>query len=253
MRALIGHTGFVGGNLDRQTHFTHRFNTSNIESLAGETFDLVVCAGAPAEKWKANADPEADRASLARLSEALFRCNAQRVILISTIDVYPSPRGVDEDTAIDAGQAAPYGRHRVELERAIADRFDTLVVRLPGLFGPGLKKNAIYDLMHDNQVDKLHADNTYQFYDLTRLWADIATAERNDIRLINLSTEPVSIEEVAREGFGIAFDNRPGPSTAAYDVRTRHHSLFGQGDGYVESKTAVLDAIRRFVQLERAR
>ena len=253
MRALIGHTGFVGGNLDRQTHFTHRFNTSNIESLANHTFDLVVCAGAPAEKWKANADPEADRASLARLTEALFQCNAQRVILISTIDVYPDPAGVDEDTPIDAEQAAPYGRHRVDLERTIADRFDTLIVRLPGLFGPGLRKNAIYDLLNDNQVDRLHADNTYQFYDLTRLWADIATAERNDIRLINLPTGPVSIEEVAREGFGIVFKNRPGPSTAAYNVRTRHASLFGRDDGYVESKAAILDAIRRFVQLERTR
>lgn len=253
MRALIGHSGFVGSNLDGQTHFTHRFNTSNIESLAGQSFDLVVCAGAPAEKWKANADPEADRTSLVRLSEALFRCSAQRVILISTIDVYPKPSGVDEDTSIDAEKAAPYGRHRVELERAIADRFDTLVVRLPGLFGPGLKKNAIYDLLHDNQVNKLHADNTYQFYDLTRLWTDISTAERNDIRLINLSTEPVSMEDVARKAFDVSFDNRPGPSTAAYDVRTRHASLFGRDDGYVESKTAVLDAIRRFVQLERAR
>lgn len=253
MRALIGHTGFVGGNLDRQTHFTHRFNRSNIEELAGRTFDLLVCAGAPAEKWKANADPEADSASLARLRESLFQCDARRVILISTIDVYPDPAGVDELTPIDAEQSAPYGKHRLELERAIGGHFHTLIVRLPGLFGPGLKKNAIYDLLHDNQVDRLHADNRYQFYDLNRLWADISTADRNEIDLINLPTEPVSIEEVARAAFDIEFGNRPGPTTAAYDVRTRHASLFGRDDGYVESKAGILDAIRRFVQMERAR
>ena len=51
--ALIGYSGFVGGNLLRQRSFDACFNSSNIEAIAGRSFDLVVCAGAPAEKWKA--------------------------------------------------------------------------------------------------------------------------------------------------------------------------------------------------------
>ena len=59
--ALIGHSGFVGSNLARQTRFDSTYNSSNIESIAGQEFDLLVCAGVRAEKWIANANPDADR------------------------------------------------------------------------------------------------------------------------------------------------------------------------------------------------
>ena len=62
--ALIGYTGFVGSNLARQLRFDATYNTSNIESIAGEEFDLLVCAGVRAEKWIANANPDADRAGI---------------------------------------------------------------------------------------------------------------------------------------------------------------------------------------------
>ena len=46
--ALIGSTGFVGGNLQRQAAFDDGYHSRNIESLAGKSYDLIVCAGAPA-------------------------------------------------------------------------------------------------------------------------------------------------------------------------------------------------------------
>ena len=59
--ALIGYSGFVGGTLLRQRAFEARYRSTNIGSIAGGEFELVVCAGAPAQKWIANRDPEADR------------------------------------------------------------------------------------------------------------------------------------------------------------------------------------------------
>src|SRR5438132_7761624 len=113
MRALIGHSGFIGGNVARQWPFDALFNSSNIDDLRGGDFDEIVCAAPAAEKWKANADPENDARSIARLEAALSETTARRFILISTIDVYPRPRDVDERTEIDnAGE--PYGRHRLE-------------------------------------------------------------------------------------------------------------------------------------------
>ena len=52
--ALIGHTGFVGGNLRVARPFDVLVNSANVEELRGKSFDLVVCAGVRAEKWKAN-------------------------------------------------------------------------------------------------------------------------------------------------------------------------------------------------------
>ena len=125
--ALIGYTGFVGGNLLNQRPFDELFNSRNIATIGDRAFDTIVCAGAPAEKWRANREPMEDRARLATLTEALERTSARKVILVSTVDVYPSPVEVDETTPIDPEGGQPYGRHRYELERFVQERFDTLV------------------------------------------------------------------------------------------------------------------------------
>src|SRR5204863_402227 len=78
-----------------------------------------------------------------------------------------------------------------------AERFGAQVLRLPGLFGPGLKKNAVYDLLHGYQVEKIHPDSTYQFYDVRQLWPDAEKADRAGIRLLHLSAEPLSMHEIA--------------------------------------------------------
>ena len=47
-RCLIGHTGFVGGNLLRQGRFDALFNSRNIAELAGQSFDEIWCCGVSA-------------------------------------------------------------------------------------------------------------------------------------------------------------------------------------------------------------
>jgi nucleoside-diphosphate-sugar epimerase len=246
-RALIGHTGFVGGNLLVQTTFTHCYHSKNIESIASQEFDLAVCCAAPAEKWRVNREPQADWDNLERLMMCLKTMKAARLILISTVDVFPVPHGVDEDSPVHVTDAAPYGKHRYLLEEFARERFNTLVVRLPGLFGPGLKKNVIFDFLHGNQVDRVDSAAVYQFYDLKNLWSDLQRADRAGLRLVHLATEPVSVAEVATRVFGFAFENRITPNPPVYDFRTRHDRLYGGRDGYIHSRTDVLEALRRFV------
>lgn len=249
--ALIGYTGFVGSNLQRQRPFDQVYNRSNIEEITGREFDLVVCAGAPAEKWRANQDPQADLAGIRRLQKALDRARAERAVLISTIDVYPEPCGVDEATAIDPDAGHAYGRHRQMLERFVADRFDTLVIRLPGLFGRGLKKNAVYDFLNDNQIEKIDSRAIYQFYGLDNLWGDIEAAHEAGLRLLNIATEPVRVDEVARHAFGIEFHNEIDPEPARYDMRSRHAEFFGGTGRYLQSRDQVLEELTVFVRSER--
>jgi nucleoside-diphosphate-sugar epimerase len=245
--ALIGHTGFVGSNLLRQTSFTQQFNSKTIGSIAGHAFDQVVCCGAPAEKWKANQNPIADWENLERLMTCLERVTTRQVILISTIDVFDAPVGVDEGSPIDPLRVCAYGKHRGLLEKFITARFDSLVVRLPGLFGPGLKKNVIFDFLNNNHVERIHSEARYQFYDLNNIWADIQRALHAKLRLIHLATEPVSVAEVASQGFGRRFDNKTANTPAVYDFRTKYDGLYGSSGGYLYRKQAVLDAIREFV------
>jgi nucleoside-diphosphate-sugar epimerase len=251
--ALIGYTGFVGSNLLRQHTFDARFNSSNIEQIAGRGFDLVVCAGARAEKWKANADPKNDLDNIERLTRALEQVNARKVVLISTVDVFINPVDVDEESPTPTAGLSAYGRNRRRLEQIVSARFDALVVRLVGLYGPGLKKNVIYDLLHDNNVHAIDSRAVFQYYDIGRLWRDVELALDNELTLVHLPTEPVSVADVARGAFGIEFTNEVSPSPARYDIHTRFASVFGGSNSYVETKTDALARIAAFVSAERAR
>ncbi|HEY9225783.1 MAG TPA: NAD-dependent epimerase/dehydratase family protein [Gemmatimonadaceae bacterium] len=251
--ALIGYTGFVGGNLLRQRSFDALFNSSNIEQIAGRSFDLVVCSGAPAEKWKANAQPERDLANIERLVRALEEVNAEKLVLASTVDVFLNPNGVDEDSPVPMEGLHAYGRHRRLLEELVAARFDALIVRLPALYGEGLKKNIIYDLLHDNDVHKVDSRGVFQFYNLDHLWRDIEVALDNELAVIHLATEPVSVADVARVGFGIDFKNEIVPTPARYDMHTKHAALYGETGPYIENVARELAGIADFVARERQR
>jgi nucleoside-diphosphate-sugar epimerase len=249
MRALIGHTGFVGSNLLQQCRFDDNYHSANIEDIRGREYDLIVCAGAPAAKWKANQDPAADRACIERLCAALRQTAAREFVLISTIDVYGCTEGADEDVAPRG--ATPYGQHRLQLEQFALDHFATRIIRLPALFGPGLKKNAIFDLLHGNQLEKIDSRGAFQFYDVLRLWLDIETARHAGLSLVHFATEPASIAEVAREAFGFAFDNQVSAVLARYDFRSKHAGLYGGSSGYLMNRAAVLSALAHFVATER--
>jgi nucleoside-diphosphate-sugar epimerase len=248
--ALIGHTGFVGSNLRRAAPFDVLIDSSNVDEMRGRSFALVVCAGARAEKWKANQDPAADLAGIERLASVLREVRAERFVLVSTVDVFEVPAGLDESAPADARHA--YGRHRRMLEQLCEDRFAAQVLRLPGLFGPGLKKNAVYDLLHDNQVEKIHPGSTYQFYDVRALWEDAETAQRAGIRLLHLATEPVAMGAIAARCFGRAL-HAPAGMPARYDVRSRHAHLWGGQGGYLRSREEVLRGLERFVRKEQGR
>ncbi len=252
--ALIGHTGFVGGNLAAQHRFHACFNSKNIEAIRGQRFEVLVISAMPAAMWIANRDPAVDLAVLDQIWSCISTCRADTVVVMSTVAVYPEAVGVDEDSRINPAAQTAYGRHRLMLEERVAGHFPrVLVVRLPGLYGDGLKKNAIYDLLHDHETHKIPAAATYQFYNLARVWRDIHTALDAGLSLVNFATEPVSVREVAREAFGKEFDNDPGTIPARYDMRTRHAATFGGRDGYLESRAEVLAGVKTFVATIRAR
>jgi nucleoside-diphosphate-sugar epimerase len=250
--ALIGHTGFVGGNLARQISFDACFHSKNIGEIRGQTFDTVVCAGVPAVKWLANREPDHDLKGILPLLIALEGVKAARFILISTIDVYRDPVGVDEATPISTDGLHPYGTHRRLVETFVQERFATHhVVRLPGLFGDGLKKNVIYDFLHRNQMENIHADAVFQFYPLDRLASDLRIVVDSGLPVVNFATEPVAVREVADHAFGTTFSNRPSNPPPRYDMRTRHADIFGGAGPYLASRGEVLEQIGAFVRRQR--
>ena len=246
-RALIGHTGFVGSNLDRQIAVTDRYNSRNFREIAGQSYDEVVCAGIQAVKWWANQNPAEDWAGIAPLLETLEQAEIKRFVLISTVDVYRVPVGVDETTRIETEGLHAYGLHRWRVEEWVRARFaDHMIVRLPGLFGQGLKKNLIFDLLTDRPVDGFDERSAFQFYHLDRLAADLAAGERAGLATVNFAVPPVTVADAAERITGVAFRNRTESTPVQYDMRTAHAAAWGRNDGYLTSTAECLDAIEVF-------
>lgn len=251
--ALIGHTGFVGGNILKGGHFDDLYNSKNIGDIEGKEYDLVISAANRAEMWRINQEPEVDRAEIEEFISHIRKAKIGKLVLISTVGVYKNPNGATEDTPIETEGLLPYGVNRYYLEQFCRENFDTTIVRLPGLFGDGLKKNVIYDLLHDNMVEKIHADGMYQYYNLDNIGKDIQTALDNGLELVNLAVPPVSTREVARVAFGVDFTNIPeGVNPAFWDMHSKYADLYGGEGDYLCTKEQELADIKAFVEKERS-
>lgn len=251
-QSLIGYTGFVGSNLLRQGEFSNRFNSSNISEMRRRHFDTIWCAGIRAEKWWANLHPEDDLRGITTLLDVLDTVTCERFVLISTVDVFQDPNGKTEHSLPEREGLHPYGLHRLAVEDFVREHFPSVtIVRLPGLFGPGLKKNVIYDLLHDNQTEKIHADGQFQFYDLENMYADCRTAIDNNLELIHFAVEPVSVRDLAKAAFGIDFENTPQIRPARYDFHTLYSGLYNGFGFYIQQRQQVLDNLAAFVRRER--
>jgi nucleoside-diphosphate-sugar epimerase len=251
--ALVGYTGFVGSNLVRSRDFDVLVNSSNVADLAGQHFSRVVFSAAKAEKWKINQNPEADLEHIEELERILSSFTTDELVLISTVDVYKDPSLVDETTAPETEGLHPYGAHRLRLEKsARALHPVTSVVRLPALYGPGLKKNVIFDLLNDNNVQNIHHGGHFQYYNLERLADDLDRIVTAGLPLVNIATEPVLTSEIAEVCFDLEFDNAPeGVRPGSYDMRTVHAEIFGGSEGYAYRRDVVLAELSEFVAQER--
>jgi hypothetical protein len=252
--ALIGHTGFVGGTLLRDHPFAATFNSRNIEAIRGQSFGRVVCAGVSAVKWLANKEPEQDWQAICRLIDCLKEVSARSFVLISTIDVYREPNGATENEVLSLEGLHPYGLHRLRLEAFVAGHFAWhTIVRLPALFGPGLKKNALYDLIHRNQTEKIVPNAAFQWYPTRRLSSDLDRIEAAGVALINITTEAVRMETIRARFFPEVAVGAPVDAPPFYDLRSIHDTLLGGRGGYHLSAGQVLAEMADFVAGEAAR
>ena len=116
-----------------------------------------------------------------------------------------------------------------------------------------MKKNVIFDFLHQNQVEKIHSDAIYQFYNLKNLWRDISIALENNISLLNLSSEPITVREIADKIFKLDFSNQPYANPASYNMKSIYASIFNGKSGYLYNKEKILSDMEQFVKAEQAK
>ncbi|MEI6847599.1 MAG: hypothetical protein WCK32_06125 [Chlorobiaceae bacterium] len=248
---LVGESGFVGSTLKKQTSFDFLYRSVNIGSIDYNSFDKLVCAAAPAQKWIANQSPQVDLQNIKYLIEHIKSITCGYFILISTVDVFKDSKGVDEGSLVTEYGLSPYGLHRRILEKFVEDHFPNhLIVRLPGLVGPGLRKNIIYDFHNNNNLHAIDCRGVFQFYPMVNLWHDIDIALKSGLKLVHLTAEPMSVSDVASHCFAREFTQILPDSPAHYDFQSKYAGLFGGQSRYQYSKREATIAIRAYAQSE---
>lgn len=313
-KAIIGYTGFVGSNLDNQMKFNKKYNSKNINEIRNKEFDIVYCAGVSAIKWFANQNPEKDIIGINNLIENLKTIKTKMFVLISTIDIYSDFINIDEDTIPDISKQDTYGKNRFFLENWVKSNFEnSLIVRLPALFGKGLKKNFIYDLLNplpstiveskwteleknlikenfkylsqnyikDNsenyqlkkdlkKIDRLKMEkilkdygftslnftdtrSSFPFYYLENLSKDIEKAIKENIKVLNISVEPLTCQEVVKEVLGVEIDNiLEDKEPLYYDMKSKYYKLYNGKKGYLYDREITLRYLKNFINQEQA-
>ena len=255
-RALIGHTGFVGSNLDDPFRFTARFNSRDIGEIEGRSFDEVVCAGVSAKKWIANKEPDADWAAIASLIRKLETVETSHFILISTIDVYPDPQAeVDEDFDPPPHPTTPMGRTDFGSSAGLRSGF-----RAPRSCAslPSSDRTSARSAVRPHERQYGRQDQPERVVPVVSRPPPLA-GHRHRTQGPRRAREPVHRAD------GHAGDRRPllprrtdrPPSEPAprYRLRTRYADLFGRNGPYMMGKADVLDEMGHYIasKLDRGR
>ena len=256
--ALIGYTGFVGSSILDATGFDDLYNSTNIGEIAGREYDLVVSSGNRADSHRINNDGPADLAEIDALIGILETVRIGKLVLISTVCVYPWGGAPDESTTLSSEALTPYGANRLHQERRLGAAFDTLPVRLPQLYGPRLRKGVVYDLANDYRVEHIDPVMSFQYYDTTRLWGDIRTALDAGIPSLNIATPPITNATLAAEVFGRDIRDQVPPGAAppfarmyTRNMTTRHAALFGGSGPYIGTVADELNGLRAYAATTR--
>lgn len=88
----------------------------------------------------------------------------------------------------------------------------------------------------------------FQFYNLKYLWNHIVKAVNNDIKLLNLAVEPVSIDKIYELVKNKKFINEISDSIPKYNYKTKYHDIFNGKDGYIFDKEYILRDICEFIK-----
>jgi nucleoside-diphosphate-sugar epimerase len=168
---ILGGNGFVGSAFTRVLAGLERpfavITRANYDSFVGKSCDIFINANGNSKKFVAANDPKQEfQASVASVRNSLVDFKFKKYVFLSTSDVYPdcsSPDLTREDSAIEIARQSPYGFHKYLAEQCVRHAApDWLVIRQGGFVGPGLKKNAVFDIMNGGKL-WVHRDSRFQF------------------------------------------------------------------------------------------
>ncbi len=93
---------------------------------------------------------------------------------------------------------------------------------------------------------------SFQFYNLSNLWAHIQVAVETKVKKINLATEPIIISELYKQLKGVEFTNHLSNTPPKYNFKTKYDTLFSGNNGYILNKDYIIKDIVKFIRSKEA-
>lgn len=212
MNILVGNTGLIGTTLKKNIEFDFEFNSKNFHTYVSNVPDDEQCnlflTCLPATKWLVNKNLLKDLNNINLIINNLATKKYKKIYLISTIDVYcNSPLKSDEST-IPTFNGLSYGTNRFLFEKMVESILDydrLSIYRLPALFSKDIKKNVLFDLLNNNNVDQINVNSIFQWYNLDYLYGDIIFNDehyKHDLRYVfNMFSQGVDTKQIVNELF----------------------------------------------------
>lgn len=247
MKILVGNTGLVGTTLQDKINFDLSFNTQNIYKFHDVNLNnsdlYLTCL--PSTKWIVNRNIKQDIDNINYLISILQKFEYNNIILISTIDVYcDSPIESDENYNPNFSDLN-YGSNRLIFEKMVKKFLsykNLKIFRLPALFNKHIKKNILYDLLNNNNINEINLNSKYQWYNLDNLYYDIEKHIHSNHEIFNLFTEPLDTVEIIKLFPHYLDKVSSNKNEIIYNFKTIHTNT-----GYLKTKEEVIIEIKKFL------
>ena len=262
MIALAGYTGFIGSNIFARAsnRIEGIFNTQNIEKAYGLEPDVLIYAGLKPDRELAESAPYQHLEKVLEAQETIKKINPYKIVLISSTDVYKNPVGVDEENSVfavgsdkaDRKGISPYNLNRYYFEEWVRKYYpESLIMRLAIPYGLNYKHNYIKRFADEKEMRLIDSKSKYQFYPLSRIWEDIQTALAEKLTLVNLTSEPITADELFKELTGKELPQKTDKDSQkkivqTNDVMSIHAKMFGGSEHYICRKNEIMESIKQF-------
>ena len=208
---IIGYTGFVG-----QTVFNYLSNKHNVFGINSKTkiipkeeFDIVINCAGNAKKYLANKNPAQDFLISSSIFHTILQLKFEKLIHVSSVKASLPPN------------------NNYTISKLISEKYcklyfpNSLIVRLRGLIGPGLKKNIVFDITN-NRKPFVTFNSIFNYISTQEIAKIIERIIKLDIskETINVSaSEPISVKEIIKEAHreSIIFDKEEGSIHENYE------------------------------------
>lgn len=239
MKVLIGSHGFIGSNLAKGRKFDLHINSKNLSELDGLKIDELVIA-APSRDCL-------DERSYNSLKYALLTAEINKVILISTTNVYNHPVRISESST-------PFNRDpalvlKIELEKFVLSNFtNSLVLRLPTVFGLGCNNTILFNLLSEENLHDVNINSVFQWYNVKNLNNDMTYFSTMGLDIVNLVVEPVETKIIINEFFPDQLKRCSIKDRDEHDVWSIHPGKLLNTFKYFSDRHHVMRELEKFIK-----